>query len=89
MYKPIKSIAVCESKWIFGVVYRTLKRWIQASADDLPELSETLDKCPEGDGLKLDELWSYVFMKHNKCWGLLYVVEFIISVAKVKPVVET
>jgi len=53
---------------IFGVVHRTLKRWMKEAEDELPELVETLADAQAGDILELDELWSFVFNKSNKCW---------------------
>lgn len=53
---------------IFGVVYRTLKRWLPEADDELPELVETLAQAQTDDVLELDELWLFVFKKRNKRW---------------------
>jgi insertion element IS1 protein InsB len=42
--------------------------WLAADAEQLPELSETLEQRLPGDILELDELWSFVLRKSNKQW---------------------
>ena len=55
-------------KRIFGVVYRTLKRWMLEEEEGLPDFADTLVEAQDDDVLELDELWSYVFKKSNKQW---------------------
>jgi len=37
-------------------------------AESLPDVIETLLPYEDGDVLELDELWSFVYCKANKCW---------------------
>lgn len=53
---------------IFGVVPKTLLRWIKEALQQLPALEQTLALAHLDDVLELDELWSYVFKKTNKQW---------------------
>lgn len=53
---------------IFGVVPKTLLRWIRAALKRLPSLIQTLEAVQADDVLELDELWSFVLKKSNKCW---------------------
>ena len=53
---------------IFGVVPRTLLRWVKAALKKLPSIAETLASTRSDDVLELDELWSFVFKKSNKQW---------------------
>jgi len=53
---------------IFGVVPKTLLRWITEALEQLPSVSQTLAPAGSDDVLELDELWSYVFKKANKQW---------------------
>lgn len=53
---------------IFGVVPKTLLRWIKAALKDLASIAETLALAESDDVLELDELWSFVFKKSNKQW---------------------
>ena len=53
---------------IFGVVPKTLLRWIKAALAKLPSLLQTLAPAHSDDVLEFDELWSFVLKKSNKCW---------------------
>ncbi len=53
---------------IFGVIPKTLLRWIKEALAKLPSLEQTLDPARFDDILELDELWSYVLKKSNKRW---------------------
>lgn len=53
---------------IYGVSHMTALRWIK-KALELPDAVKTLVPWQEGDVLELDELWSSVAKKTNKCWG--------------------
>ena len=53
---------------IFGVVAKTLLRWIKAALKQLPALKQTLAPASADDVLELDELWSFVLRKSNKRW---------------------
>lgn len=55
-------------KRIFGVTYRTLKRWLLEADQQQPSLPETLVDPEPDDVLELDELWSFVYRKSNKQW---------------------
>ena len=54
---------------IFGVVPRTLVRWVKAALKRLPTLAQTLEAAQADDVLELDELWSLVLKKSQKRWG--------------------
>ncbi len=53
-------------KRIFGVVQRTLRRWLEQASERLGQLKETLAPFQSGDVLELDELWSFVFERESK-----------------------
>jgi len=53
---------------IFGVVSKTLLRWIKEALQKLPSLKHTLAPVQPDDILELDELWSFVLKKTNKRW---------------------
>ena len=53
---------------IFGVVPKTLLRWIKAALKRLPTVSQSLEPVQANDVLELDELWSFVLKKSNKRW---------------------
>jgi IS1 family transposase len=53
---------------IFGVIPKTLLRWIKEALAQLPSMEQTLDPARFDDILELDELWSYVLKKSNKRW---------------------
>lgn len=53
---------------IFGVVPKTLLRWIKEALEKLPSLWQTLQPGQADDVLELDELWSFVLKKSNKRW---------------------
>ena len=53
---------------IFGVVPKTLLRWIEEAVAKLPKLKDTLFPAQADDILELDELWSFVLKKSNKQW---------------------
>ncbi len=53
---------------IFGVVPKTLLRWIKAALKRLPSIIQTLRPVQVDDVLELDELWSFVLKKSNKRW---------------------
>lgn len=53
---------------IFGVVQRTLKRWLEEAAAALGELGETLAPAQAEEVLELDELWSFVLKKSHQQW---------------------
>ena len=53
---------------IFGMVPKTLLRWITAALEKLPTLSQTLAPAQVGEVLELDELWSFALKKSNKRW---------------------
>jgi insertion element IS1 protein InsB len=55
-------------KRIFGVARQTLARWLKTIAEALPDLGATLSSPQPNDVLELDELWSFVLKKSNKCW---------------------
>ena len=52
---------------IFGIARQTLARWLIEEAGKLPDLVKTLFPACSDDVLELDELWSFVFKKSNKC----------------------
>lgn len=53
---------------IFGVVPRTLLKWLEQALQQLPNLAQSLMPAQAGDVLELDELWSFVLRKSNKRW---------------------
>jgi IS1 family transposase len=53
---------------IFGVVPKTLLRWIKAALERLPTLVQTLEPAQADDVLELDELWSFGLKKSHKRW---------------------
>jgi IS1 family transposase len=53
---------------ILGISRRTLARWIETWATQLPPLEETLAEAQPDDVLELDELWSFVFKKDHQRW---------------------
>jgi len=53
---------------IFGICRQTLARWLQECAAALPALATTLLPPQADDVLELDELWSFVRTKSEKCW---------------------
>lgn len=55
-------------KRIFGIARQTLARWLKTVAQALPDLEATLAPAQPNDVLELDELWSFVLKKSNKCW---------------------
>lgn len=55
-------------KRIFSISRYYLAQWLLEAADSLPKLSDTLVKWHPGDVLELDELWSFVLKKSQKCW---------------------
>ena len=52
---------------IFGVSRNTVLAWLKKAAS-LPPLKKTLVKASKDDVLELDEMWSFVHHKKNKCW---------------------
>ncbi len=66
---------------IFGIARQTLARWLKEKAAILPDLAETLEPPQAGDVLELDELWSFVLKKSEKCSGQQHV-EMIMSIKK-------
>ena len=60
-----ERVSMRGSRRIFGVVPKTLLRWIQAALKRLPSLLQTLDAAEADDVLELDELWSFVLKKSN------------------------
>jgi IS1 family transposase/transposase-like protein len=55
-------------KRIFGVVQRTLHRWLVEAEAALSKLVDTLVPVQADDVLELDELWSFVLKKSNQQW---------------------
>jgi insertion element IS1 protein InsB len=53
---------------IFGVVPKTLLRWIKEALAKLPSLGQSVAPARFDDVLELDELWSFVLKKSNKRW---------------------
>ena len=53
---------------VFGVVQRTLKRWLAEAEAAVNKLAETLAPAQVNDILELDELWSFVLKKDNQQW---------------------
>ena len=53
---------------IFGVVPRTLLKWLEQALEQLPNLAQSLMPAQADDILELDELWSFVLRKSNKRW---------------------
>ncbi len=53
---------------IFELSRRTVSRWLERWASQLPPLSDTLVPARPDDVLELDELWSFVARKDNKRW---------------------
>lgn len=53
---------------IFGVVPKTLLRWLKEALERLPPLAQTLASARSDDVLELDEIWSFVRKKSNKRW---------------------
>ena len=52
---------------IFGIARQTLARWLKESAEQLPDLADTLDPVQANDVLELDELWSRIPDAYKKC----------------------
>ena len=52
----------------FGPCYRTLRRWAQKKADELPRPRRHPPARQKADVLELDELWSFVARKANRLW---------------------
>lgn len=52
----------------FGVVPRTLGRWIEKKVERLPPQREQLLPRAANDVLELDEVWSFVGSKANPSW---------------------
>jgi IS1 family transposase/transposase-like protein len=52
----------------FGVMRKTLARWLLEFSNVIPPLKDTLLEAQPDDVLELDELWSFVFRKDNKRW---------------------
>jgi len=53
---------------IFGVVPKTLLRWLKEALEKLPPLAQTLAKARSDDVLELDEIWSFVLKKSHQRW---------------------
>jgi len=53
---------------IFGVCRQTVSNWIREWVRQLPVLADTLIDYEVGDVLEMDELWSFVGHKGQKCW---------------------
>ncbi|MGX9728973.1 MAG: IS1 family transposase [Candidatus Electronema sp. VV] len=52
---------------MFGVSRQTLASWLKKDAAN-PVLEETLLPAQNDDVLELDEMWSFVLKKVNRCW---------------------
>ncbi len=65
---------------IFGVVPKTLLRWLKAALLKLPKLKETLASAQDDDILELDELWSFVLKK--RAWFILLDISFTVLIYK-------
>ena len=52
----------------FGVCYQTVMKWLGEKMEALPAFKDTLLPSEKGDGLELDELWSFVGAKANTLW---------------------
>jgi insertion element IS1 protein InsB len=53
---------------IFGISRPTITEWIRETLLALPEIHETLLPAESDDVLELDEVWSFVYTRTNKCW---------------------
>ncbi len=53
---------------VFGVSRRTVAKWLEQWAQQLPPLATTLGEARRDDVLELDEMWSFVLKKTNKRW---------------------
>jgi len=53
---------------IYGVARQTAMKWVQAHAQGLPSLLDSLLPKQRGDVLEVDELWSFVACKENAVW---------------------
>ena len=51
-----------------GVCYLTVRRWPGEETAQLPAFKDTLLPGEKGDGLELDELWSFVQSKAQTLW---------------------
>jgi transposase-like protein len=51
---------------VLGLSRRTLARWLEGWAEQLPPLEETLAEARWDDVLELDEVWSFVARKDNQ-----------------------
>ena len=51
-----------------GVCYQTVLRWVGEKAAQFPACVDTLLPAENGDGLELDELWSFVGAKACELW---------------------
>jgi insertion element IS1 protein InsB len=53
---------------MFGVSRQTLASWLKKKDEANPALEETLLPAQEDDVVELDEMWSFVLRKVDKCW---------------------
>ena len=53
---------------VFGVSYQSVLRWAKKKALSLPDVASAVMPFEPGDVLELDELWSFVRRKADKCW---------------------
>ncbi len=53
---------------IFGVSRQTLASWLKKKDATNPASEETLLPSQDDDVLELDEIWSFVLKKADKCW---------------------
>ena len=53
---------------IYGVARQTAMKWVQAQAQGLPSLLDSLLPKQRGAVLEVDELWSFVERKDNAVW---------------------
>ena len=67
-YAVLERVSLRGIERLFGISRRTVLRWIEQWAEDLPPLETTLATARLDDVLELDELWSFVFKKANKRW---------------------
>jgi IS1 family transposase len=53
---------------VLGVSRRTVAHWVEAWAQELPPLEDTLADARLDDVLELDEVWSFVLNKDQQRW---------------------
>lgn len=51
-----------------GISRHTLAKWLKEKVNHQADLKQSLETAQSNDVLELDELWSFVGKKKNKCW---------------------